>query len=371
MKIVYFIDHLRPDGTQQFLAQLSEGMARRGHTQTVVCLNASYDHALVGRISESGTNVRIVGKLSLLSGIGVVATTRWLIREKFDVAVTLLFTADVIGRTLARIARVPRVVSSIRARNVNYAWWQRWLVRHTMRWADTVVVNARSVCDWAVHEEGAKAEATTLIPNGVSVDDFAHPISRADFRREFSLDPDCLLIGSVGRLTSQKGFSLLLDAFARLPRRDAHLIIAGEGEEERRLRGQVRALQVGSRVHFVGYRRDLPRWLGALDVYVQSSVFEGMPNAVLEAMASGCPVVATAVDGACDLIEDGRSGWLVLPGDSNRLAHCMLDALNDPAARQARAASAQARARTDFSTDAVQDAWERVLDTHMAPDRSS
>ena len=361
MNIIYLIDHLRPDGTQQVLCQLVDGLAVRKHNQTVVCLNDSWDAALVGRLREAGVDVHIIGKLALATGSGLLSVWRWLGRTQFDVAITLLFASDVIGRALLRAAGVPRIVSSLRARNTNYAGWQRWLVRHTMRWADAVVINTTHARNFAVAEEGVRPDHIYIIPNGVRVEDYSAPLDQASLRAELDLPSDGWLVGSVGRLTHQKGFDVLLRALSLLPDRDINLLLVGTGEEEASLRALAATLHVQDRVHFAGYRRDVPRLLGALDLYVHPARFEGMPNALLEAMAACCPIVASSVDGNCDLIEDGVHGWLVPAEKASPLAEAIRGALSDPMERQRRAAAAQRRVATDFSVEAMIVAWERVL----------
>jgi glycosyltransferase involved in cell wall biosynthesis len=348
MKIVYFIDHLRPDGTQRVLQQLVEGMAKRGHAQAVICLNNSWDAEVVRQLRANHAEVRFVGKAALASGYGIAATWYWLQRRECDVVVTLLFFSDVVGRAIAHAARVPRIVSSIRARNANYARWQRALVRRTMPWADAVVLNSAAIRDFAIDEEGAQRDRIIVIPNGVRVDDYLNPISRTMLRAEFGLEPERILLGSVGRLTHQKGLDLLITSLAQLAEPNADLLLIGAGEQE-------------ERVHFAGYREDVPRLLGALDLYIHPARFEGMPNAVLEAMAAGCAIVASAVDGTQELIEEGVHGWLVPPEDSEALAQALQHALSNQAEAARRAAAAQQRAMTHFSVSAMIEAWESVI----------
>lgn len=361
MKIVYFIDHLRPDGTQRVLEQLAGALARRGHRQTIICLNDSWDGELIGRLRAAGVEVHVLGRLALLGGYDLLALWYVLKRRRYDVAVTLLFYSDVLGRALARAAGVPKIVSSIRARNANYAGWQRALARRTMRWADAVIVNSAAVRAFAGSEEGAPERKLITIPNGICVDDYARPLGRADLRAELRLAPERRLIGGVGRLTRQKGFDLLIDALARLPDDDVDLLLVGSGEAREALEAQARELGVHQRVHFAGYRRDVARLLGALDVYVQPSRFEGMPNALLEAMAAGCPIVASAVDGNRELVDGGVHGWLVRPDDAAALANTVAAALRDRSEARRRGAAAQERAAREFGVTAMVDAWEAVL----------
>ncbi len=361
MKICYFIDHLRPEGTQQVLAQLVQGLALRGHYQSVVCLNNSWDDSVIGGLKEARATIHVVGKRALASGVGLLSTLQLLRQERFDVIVTFLFTSDVIGRCLGHFANGPRIVSSIRARNAHYALWQRLIVRATMRWAHTVVLNSAAVRDFAVVVEGAPSDHICVIPNGVNAKDYATPIDRLALHAEFGIAPDQLLLGGFGRLTRQKGFDVLLHAFAQLGRRDVDLMLVGTGEEEATLRALASTLGLTRRVHFTGYRRDVPRLLGALDLFVHVPRFEGMPNVLLEAMAAGCPIVASAVDGNCELIVDQQHGWLVPSENVMALSRAINTALDDREEAQRRGAAAQARAATEFSVDAMIDAWEQVL----------
>jgi len=111
----------------------------------------------------------------------------------------------------------------------------------------------------------------------------------------------------------------------------------------------------------MGYRRDVPALMHCLDLYVHASRFAGMPIVILEAMASGCPIVATAVDGTRELIQDARYGWLVPPEDPLALANAIQSALDDPNEARRRNAAALQRVSDYFDTTKVLDAWERVF----------
>lgn len=365
MRIVYFIDHLRADGTQRVLSQLVEGLKQRGHDQAIVVLNNSYDDLLLTHLRQSQAEVRIVGIGMLISGYGIATTLRWLRRNRFDVAVTLLFASDVLGRWMVRTVHIPRIVSSLRARNTHYAWWQRRLVRYTMRWVDAVILNSALVRDFAIAEEAAVPERMVVIPNGVEIEPYQLPISRALLRAELQLAGERPLVASVGRLSYQKGFDILIQACSLLPKHAIDLILIGQGAQEAALRQQVSRLGLEQCIHFVGYRHDIPHLLGALDLYVHAARWEGMPNALMEAMAAGCPIVASAVDGVCELIEDGIQGWLVPPENPERLAQAIQAALSDPLEAQRRATAAHLRVATHFNVETMVAHWEEVLNgTH-------
>lgn len=362
MNILFCIDHLRPDGTQKALYQIVAGLIKRNHCVTVLCLNDSFDAQLLDELQRIGALIKIIGKRSLIFGYGVAQMLRWMRQQHFDCAVTMLFWSDVIGRIAARNAGVPRVVSSIRARNTNYALWQLLLVRATMPLADAFVLNSRRVAPFAVAGEGVPPERLVYIPNGVDSALYAYPMSRTTVRAEFGLPDNAVIIGSVGRLTHQKGFDVLLESLSRLKQQETHLVLAGTGEEGDRLHIQARRLGIERRVHFIGYRRDVSQWLGALDLYVQPSRFEGAPNALLEAMAAGCPIVATDVDGNSELITDGHHGWLVPAERADALAGAIDAALTHSAEAQRRGKLARERAINEFSIERMVERWEKVLE---------
>ena len=361
MKLVYFIDHLRPDGAQKFLHQLVEGMASRGHQQIIICLNDSWDTGLVEQIRRAGVRVHMVGKIPLASGIGWLMTLRLLRRDQYDVAITCLFAADVIGRLLARAANIPRIITAVQTRNANYPWWKFWLVRLTAPLADLVVSCSATIRTFVAQHEGVPLSRIEVIPNSVSVGESRGSYSSEQVREELGLGPNDVLIGSVGRLTEQKGFDVLLHALPMVHGSRLRVVIAGVGELDAMLRRLAAELGIADRVYFAGYRRDVSSLLSALDLYVHPSRFEGMPFAVLEAMAAGCPIVASAVDGTRELIDDGVHGWLVPPDDPVALAYAIDAALGDIAEARRRGELARQRVAAQFNVDAMVDAWEQIL----------
>jgi glycosyltransferase involved in cell wall biosynthesis len=230
-----------------------------------------------------------------------------------------------------------------------------------MRSADAVVVNSVHVREFAVREEGASPDRIFVIPNGVCVDDYSTAICRMSLRRNLGLSKGNKLVGSVGRLTRQKGFDVLLKAVSLLNGLDLDLVISGVGEEEATLRSMSDKLGVQKRIHFMGYCRDIPSFLRSLDLYVHPARFEGMPNAVLEAMAAGCAIVATAVDGTLELIEDGKHGWLVPPEDPAALASALEEVLTHPDEARRRGTAARGRVAEHFTIEKMIRSWESIL----------
>lgn len=361
MNIVYFIDHLRPDGSQFVLKQLVRGLGARGHAQTVICLNDSWDDDLLQDLRKLGAEVEIIGKKPLFTGIGLWAIWKKLRTGQFDVAITLLFASDTIGRAMSQLAKVPWVVTSIQTLDVYYHPWQRWLVRRTAWISDVVILCSNNLREFAMSEEGVKEEQIKVVFHSIRVDEFSLPHDPMYIRKENNLPNTTYVLGSVGRLTYQKGFDLLLQAIKLLEREDVFLIVAGTGEDHEMLEAKVAELGLQSQVKFSGFRRDIPKFLSGLDLYIHPSRYEGMSLAVLQAMASGKPIIATNVEGMSELIVDSEHGWLVPKEDPGALSAAIDAALSSPTTAQKRGKAAQIRVKTQFDEDLMIERWERIL----------
>jgi starch synthase (maltosyl-transferring) len=189
-----------------------------------------------------------------------------------------------------------------------------------------------------------------VIPNGIdpTVFDQAAPLART----LLGVPPGAHLAVSIGRLDVQKGLADLLDAaewvIARRP--DWHLVLVGDGPERGWLLARLAARPaLTERVHWLGRRDDVPALLAAADLLVLSSLWEGMPNVVLEAMAARRPVVATAVEGSEDLVTPGQTGWLVPPRDPAALGQALLEAALDPVRCRRFGVAGRARVEADFA----------------------
>jgi glycosyltransferase involved in cell wall biosynthesis len=174
---------------------------------------------------------------------------------------------------------------------------------------------------------------------------------RASARTAIGVPPDGPLLIAVGNLYPVKGHATLVRALAQLP--GARAAIAGRGEEESSLRNLAGELGLSDRFHLLGLRDDVDTVFAAGDVFVQPSLSEGLPLAVLEAMAAGLPVVATRVGGIAEAVEDGCTGHLVPPADPERLAGALRLTLELPDRGAALGAAGRARAETEFSVETM------------------
>jgi glycosyltransferase involved in cell wall biosynthesis len=190
-----------------------------------------------------------------------------------------------------------------------------------------------------------------VIPNGVDLARFGEPADRVEVRRELGLSDDARLLIVVAKFLEQKGHRILLDALPPVlaDHPELHVLLAGEGPLRVHLENHAATGGMAARVHFLGNRRDLPRILAASDLFVLPSLWEGLPMALLEALASRLPVVATNVSGSREVLADGDAGVLAPPGNPRALTAAIAGLLADPARAAAMGQAGRERVELHYS----------------------
>lgn len=258
-------------------------------------------------------------------------------RERPDIVHTHTAKAGALGRLAAKLAGVPVVVHTFHGSVFDGYFGPRvaslfqrietMLARVTDR---IVAVSDRVAADLA-ERRIAPRDKIEVVPLGLELDRFRDvDLKRGELRRELGLPLQARLVGCVGRLAPIKDLGTLLRAMVELgvAQPEAVLLVVGDGPERPALESQCRQLGLDSRVRFLGFRSDLERIYADLDVAVNCSLNEGTPVSLIEAMASGVPVIATSVGGTPDLLEEGNLGRLVPPGDPKSLAHGVSEILS-------------------------------------------
>jgi sugar transferase (PEP-CTERM/EpsH1 system associated) len=254
----------------------------------------------------------------------------------------------------ARLAGVPVVVQSEHGRDMSDLDGlhpRRIRVRRLLApFIDVHVVVSEHLQRWLVECVRVAPEKVRVVRNGVDAARFMPLVERDRVREEEGYGRTDHVFGAVGRLTPVKDHRTLLEAFhaVSMRRPECRLVLVGDGAERPLLEEQVRQRGLADRVRIVGHRVDVTRWLGMMDVFVHPSLMEGMSNAVLEAMAVGLPVVATAVGGNPEIVEHGVGGSLVPPSSPSALADAMLSYCGDDRMRMAHGAAARERVEKDF-----------------------
>jgi glycosyltransferase involved in cell wall biosynthesis len=278
-------------------------------------------------------------------------------RRGVDVIHSHEFTMAVYGAATARWLRRPHVIAMHGNQTTTTRWRRRVLLRAAFRHSDTVVAVSQDTKRFLDARLGLAADAIRVVANGVPT-----PVGdRARVRGELRLGPDELLIVATGSLVPRKGHSVLIKALAAQADGPTwQLAIAGNGPERAALKDLSHALGIGARVHLLGHRDDIGDVLAAADVFAMPSLWEGLPLALLEAMAAGKPIVASATSGIPEAITADVEGLLVPPGDVEALGVALQQLRSAPALRSHLAAHAVSRARAVFSIDAMTDNYERL-----------
>ena len=343
------VGSLNRGGTERQILVLGSALVVQGHLVTVICLDHAGDQGAAAR--AAGIRVIEVGfrglrPLALLSTLAEIRRVRGAIRDVSpDVVHCFLYWGCLLGVPMARSVGVPVVVSSRRSLTAVSRRFRLLVLweRACDRIADAVVCNSSAVLEDAIRRTGLPRRKAILIRNGVPLPaDVAPP----------GPPPQCAVI--VANLIAYKGHAVALTAFAQvrglLPTVQARLQFAGSGPEEGVLRARARECGIDGDVDFLGSVADVPALLASCSFTVLPSLSEGMPNAVLESLAHGRAVVASAVGGVPEIL-DGGGGVLVPPGDPDALADAMRTLLADPALAARLGAEGRVIARDWFGAD--------------------
>jgi glycosyltransferase involved in cell wall biosynthesis len=231
-------------------------------------------------------------------------------------------------------------------------WAHRQLYRLAAHWVSGMIVVSDQVKESALDLVGSRhRDQLIVIPNGCDIEQFGKPVDKAQVRNRLGLSVDSRLIAAVGTLKKVKGHRYLIQAMSTLVSRypDLHVLLIGDGELKAELQLLVSELGLEEHIHFLGSRHDIPRLLAASDLFVLSSLWEGLSMALLEAMATGLPIVASAVSGTIEAIRPNEGGFLVPPGDVAAMASAIGQLLSDPERAQVMGAAARQRVQAEFS----------------------
>lgn len=344
VRIGYIVHTFDMGGIERSVARLANGLDRARFLPVVFCLNRSGEAA--GWISASdvqivelhkrhGNDWRVVGRLAKAlrqQRVDVVHSHNW---------GTLLET--VLAR---RWAGTPRHVHAERGTlfgSVKLTGWQRHLRVPAARWAmlqaDQLLTNAQSISGRMQNVFGLTPAQIEVIPNGVDLPGGAAPAgARDEVRMQLGVSAGAVVVGSVGRLVDVKDFGTLLAAVGQLvgAGRDIHLLLVGDGPRQQALVEQADRAGVAERLHLPGQQENVGHWLAAMDVYVNSSVSEGMSQSIVEALAAGLPLVVTDVgDNALLAGRGGEPNGLVVPAaDATAMAAALQTLVEDLALRR-------------------------------------
>jgi sugar transferase (PEP-CTERM/EpsH1 system associated) len=347
MRVLHLLNQLDTGGAECLVLNLARKVDRARFTLLVGSLAGEGD--LSPEFHRLGVPTYPLHRRPGLDVSLVPRLVRLMRRERVDVLHTHNVTPWLYGGLAARLARVRLCHtehSNLFPEQKRLALAERGLAYLTK----VVISDSERVRQHLVERQKLPPDKVVTVVNGIDVEAFGRAVDKAAGRRALGLPPAGLVVGTVGRLVPVKDHLTLLAAFETIAagRQDVHLVVVGDGPERASLEARVREARLEGRVWLLGRRRDVADLMGLFDVFVLSSVSEGLPLTIIEAMAAGLPVVATDVGGNSQAVRDQVTGYLVPPSDPAALARAIARLLDDPPLRERLAHEARHSARTTF-----------------------
>jgi glycosyltransferase involved in cell wall biosynthesis len=336
IKILMVIDHLDSGGAQTLLVDLLAGLDRQRFEPMVCALRTS--HKYVDAISRLGVPVFQLGAWRL-DPRKVARLVHLVKKERIDIIHTHLTAARVLGGAAAMLTGKKLLAhdhsgDEYLRNHPRLARWllfplERWLMRNT----EKVFAVSAATADFNVRIKGIAPEKVVIVHNWIDPARFA-PDSKArtELRSRWGVPAESIVVGAVGRLSPQKGFENLVRAAHEILSRHPHVrfVLVGEGPERKTLERLAELESVAAAFFFPGFMSEVHKAYSAFDIFALPSIYETFGLVVLEAMTTGLPVVASRVGGVQELLENGRTGILVSPGDPQALAQAVGSLIDDP-----------------------------------------
>jgi glycosyltransferase involved in cell wall biosynthesis len=369
LRLLLVVDSLEVGGAERHVVDLAMALHRKGHEVEVAC---SVSGGLSEPLEAAGVPVWPLARRLVKRRVSVAYARgiRRLLRERrFDLVHAHIFASAVAAAIATLGKEAPLVITEH-----TEASWQTWRTRRVSRWAHRrakrVIAVSTPIERRLIERDGVPPHLVTRIPNAVIPAPDEPPDPAGALPDAWVEGP---LVGVVARLQPEKGVANFLKAAARVseisPR--ARFLVVGDGPLREELLNLVEHLGISERVRFLGYRTDSRALMGLMDLLVVPSLTEGSPLIVLEAMAAGVPVVASAVGGIPDQVRHGREGILVPPDDPDALGDALGALLRDPAYARRLGEAGRRRTENEFSHETlvrrIEAVYRAAIDGAAAP----
>lgn len=369
--MLVFVNSFRLGGSERQAVELVRRLDRERFAPVVACFDPEGplldDLPKDVAAPESFSLVRFAHPGTVVQAARFGALLR---RSRVRVVQTFDFYSNLFALPVARMTGIPVVVGSRREGPGQRAPRHRAVENRCLRAAHAVVANAQSLGRELARGGGIPESRIHVIPNGLDLDRFdrmarSGSIPELPTRRS---DASSVRVGVLSNLRPEKGHLDLLDALATVIRStpDIRIYLAGDGSERRAIERRVTELGLGHVVRLLGTVTNAPAFLDAMDLVVLPSLDEGLPNAVIEAMAAGKPIVATRVGGVPELVEPDVTGILVSPGRPEELVEALLALLRSEPRRERMGREARRRAEERFDSGRTTRSFERLYESHLA-----
>lgn len=372
LRIFYVIENLYFGGGERAFAQIINSLDKNKYKIYVACLSG-------GLFAEKIKNSATILPISLrnrFTPLVIWKLARMMKEKDIQVVHSQGARADFFARIAGKIAKVPAVVSTnpMPVERFNVGWLRRVIYnildRFSERFVYRFIVVSEALKHRLIEKHKISPQRIVRIYNGIEIKEYNADLKNiSNIRDEFNISPDACLVGAIGRLVLEKGLTYFMQAIRDIVRGDLHIankikfLIVGEGYARRELEYLVRRLDIKEKVIFTGFRKDIKAILQELDILVLSSILEGHPIILLEAMAMAKPVVATNIEGMNEIVIDGLTGMLVPPKDSHALAEAVVCLLKDNKKAQEMAQAARKMVEEKFDIKDKINQYKQLYET--------
>ena len=368
LKVLQLIPTLDRSGAEKQMVLLCQGLPRDRFEVEAAALTRL--GPFEADLRDAGIPLTLIGKPLKIDPFALGRLTRFMKAKRFDVVQTWVFAANSYGRVAAKRAKVPVIVTAEMAGDLWKSRGHLMIDRQLAKWTDRVVGNSHAVVDF-YRKVGVPENKLGMIYSGVAEE----PLPQVDataVRAEFGWSAEVPLIVFIGRLMAQKAVADLVAAIDILQhvRPDAKTLIIGGGPLRDELIETAHKFDLDDKVRFVGHREDAQRLLAAADLLVLPSLYEGLPNVVLEAMRLGKPVVATAAPGTTEVVVDGETGLLVPLQNPTELARGIRKVLADNELAKRLGEAGRERVAREFGVQTMIDRFAELYENLYAKTRS-
>jgi len=336
IKVAHIIARMITGGADENTLFTVQGLNKKKYDVDLI-IGEEFDKNILSKVKKNNFNIiqikGLKGKLNFLHDpIVLLKLVKLLKKKRYDIVHTHTTKAGILGRIASRIAGVPIIVhglhgSTFQAFNSGLLNWLLFLLeRLTGRFTDAYVSVSKVLSEKYVEKGIGKKEKYYTVYSGMKLDKFCEVREKIDYgkkQRELGINSGQFVIGNVARLETRKGHKFLLDAFKKvtLERKDypLKLLIIGEGEDREKLENYTKELNLEDKVIFTGYREDVGELMAIMNIFVLTSLREGLPRVLVQAAAVGISLIAFNVDGVSEIIKDNNNGFLIRPRDVEQL----------------------------------------------------
>ncbi|HKQ46998.1 MAG TPA: glycosyltransferase [Phycisphaerae bacterium] len=332
MKIAIVLDSLARGGAERQAMFAARELTRHGRDVELIYyhrIEDGYDPAIM-----EDTRVTYLPKDGAYWG-HLLRLKNHLKRGRFDIVHGFKSSPTLYAAPAGRWAGAAVVLGGIRC-EYDDTGLVRLGHRVANRMLDGWVVNSRATTESLVRELGVNPDRVFVVPNGIEPQSFQTPLSPEEAKHRLGIPPHCGVVSIFAAIRPQKNHGLFIEMASRVLKRLPHtrFLVIGDGEKRAEFERQAEVISIARSVLFLGNRADIPELLAATDISVLTSHYEGLANALLEAMAVGIPVVTTGYAGADELVSDGHEGYITPMGDAEAMAQQIIELLEDPAHRR-------------------------------------